>query len=386
MKKGSILSYTIAIIFIFLCVGTLASIRFVMEVPARAEREFGPPEPSLDWFERISLSVKLLSQADKLNQPGSGNGESEIFLIELGESTYSITNRLEHEGLVPDAAAMRTYLVYSGLDKSVQAGEFSLNPLLSTIGIAQTLQDSTPTHVTFRILAGWRMDEIAAALPTSGLNFSPEDFLAHTRQHPSQFDAEISSPPGASMEGFLFPDSYRLERSITVQDLMRIVLDDFKAKVNQEIQDGIQRQGLDLYQAVTLASIIEREAIVDEEMPLIASVFLNRIAAGMKLDSDPTVQYALGFQPATDSNFTEKKGSWWKNPLSLLDLEVDSTYNTYRYAGLPPGPISNPSLAAIRAVAFPAQSPYYYFRAACDGSGKHLFAETFEQHKANACQ
>jgi UPF0755 protein len=113
-------------------------------------------------------------------------------------------------------------------------------------------------------------------------------------------------------------------------------------------------------------------------MPLIASVFHNRLAANMKLDSDPTVQYSLGYNP--------KQKTWWTNPLSSADMSVDSPFNTYRYPDLPPGPIANPGLAALRAVAFPDQSPYYYFRAACDGSGRHLFATTFSEHLANACK
>jgi UPF0755 protein len=116
----------------------------------------------------------------------------------------------------------------------------------------------------------------------------------------------------------------------------------------------------------------------EEEMPLIASVFLNRLAAGMKLDSDPTVQYALGYNPG--------KETWWTNPLSLEDLQFDSPYNTYLYPGLPPGPIASPGLAALQAVAFPAQTPYYYFRADCGGAGKHAFAETFEEHIQNECR
>ena len=110
---------------------------------------------------------------------------------------------------------------------------------------------------------------------------------------------------------------------------------------------------------------------------MIASVFANRLKAGMRLDADPTVQYALGFDPV--------KGTWWKSPLNLEDLQVVSPYNTYQIQGLPPGPIANPGLSALRAVAFPAETPYYYFRAACDGSGRHTFAETFEQHQGNSC-
>jgi UPF0755 protein len=151
----------------------------------------------------------------------------------------------------------------------------------------------------------------------------------------------------------------------------------FFLQVTNEIKNGFAAQSLDICQAVILASMIEREAIVDEEMPQIASVFYNRLNSGSVLASDPTVQYAIGFN--------KNQGTWWTNPLTLNDLKVDSPYNTYLYNGLPPGAISNPGLPALRAVAFPAQTPYYYFRAACDGSGRHLFAETFNEHVANEC-
>jgi UPF0755 protein len=122
---------------------------------------------------------------------------------------------------------------------------------------------------------------------------------------------------------------------------------------------------------------VERESVEAAEMPLIASVFLNRLEIGMSLDADSTVQYAIGYN--------ETQQTWWTNPLQGEDLLFDSPYNTYLYPGLPPGPIANPGLNAVRAVAFPAQTPYYYFRAACDGSGEHLFAETYEEHVQNAC-
>jgi UPF0755 protein len=110
---------------------------------------------------------------------------------------------------------------------------------------------------------------------------------------------------------------------------------------------------------------------------MIASVFLNRLAIGMPLEADSTTQYARGFNP--------QQNTWWTNPLSRRDLQFDSPYNTYLYPGLPPGPIANPSLRALRAVAFPAQSPYYFFRATCDDSGKHDFSETFEEHLGKSC-
>jgi UPF0755 protein len=145
-----------------------------------------------------------------------------------------------------------------------------------------------------------------------------------------------------------------------------------------ELREGFARQGLTVYQGVTLASLVQREAVEAEEQPIIASVFLNRLNAGMKLDSDPTVQYALGYNPVQQT--------WWTNPLSAVDLQIDSTYNTYARVGLPPGPIASPGSEALRAVAYPSQTPYYFFRAQCDGSGLHFFAETLEEHIANGCQ
>ena len=154
------------------------------------------------------------------------------------------------------------------------------------------------------------------------------------------------------------------------------MLEGFARRVDAETRQAFDQRGLSLLSAVTLASIVEREAALAEERPLIASVFLNRLAMGMKLQADPTVQHAMGLQP---------DGSWWKSPLTATDLGTDSPYNTYVYAGLPPAPIANPGLASLRAVAFPAATPYYYFRTACDSTGAHLFAETFEEHLHNGC-
>jgi UPF0755 protein len=140
---------------------------------------------------------------------------------------------------------------------------------------------------------------------------------------------------------------------------------------------GIQKQGLTIFEAVSVASIVERESVLSEEMPLIASVFLNRLAIGMPLEADSTVQYAIGYNQAQET--------WWTNPLSAGDLQFDSPYNTYLYPGLSPGPIANPDARALRAVAFPAQTPYFFFRAVCDDSGRHDFSETFEEHLNKAC-
>jgi len=219
------------------------------------------------------------------------------------------------------------------------------------------------------------MEEIAASLPTSGLDITPEAFSAAAS---APVSAPGFLPAGASAEGFLAPGPYILSRAIPADQLVSALLEGFSARLTPELENGFAAQGLTVYQAVTLASIIQREAVAPGEMPMIASVFYNRLAIDMPLQADPTVQYALGYNLP--------QGTWWTNPLSGEDLLFDSPYNTYVYGGLPPGPISNPGIEALQAVAAPAQSNYYYFQARCDGSGLHNFAETLEQHWQNNCQ
>jgi UPF0755 protein len=376
-RRTSCLGIFSILILIGVCVAVAGIGWLALTLPDRAEQTFGPYDPNLQPSQRILLSARLLLNSGDLIYPGNIYGSEQPFDIGLGESTYAISQRLQSEGLITNSQAFRDYLVYSGLDTSLQAGEYQLSPQMTPLEIAQALQDATPSEVTFNIIPGWRLEEIAAALPTSGLDITPEAFLQAAQNPPPGVNWLNTLPAHATLEGFLFPDSYLLPRDLDVQGLIASVLSNFESKVDTEILGGFERQGLNLYEAVTLASIVEREAVVDEEMPLIASVFLNRLNAGIKLDSDPTVQYAIGYNPG--------RGGWWTNPLSLEDLQTNSPYNTYVHNGLPPGPIANPSLQALRAVAFPAKTPYYYFRATCDDSGKHIFSETFQEHVESGC-
>jgi UPF0755 protein len=382
MKKPALLSAFATTVLILLCLIVIVSVWIVIDLQNRAERTFGPASPRLAFIQRLSLISRLLLEESDLTRQLSQTGAVQSFTIKPGESPYSVTDRLEKARLIASGAALSDYLVYSGLDTTLQAGNFELSPKMSAIQVAWALQDATPSEITFHILPGWRMEEIAEALPTSGLEFSQRSLLDIANQPGDYLTAETTPllsllPPSASLEGFLYPDSYRLPRIISVEAFVKTLLDDFQLKVDRQMLDGFQRQGLSLYQAVTLASIVQREAVLEDEMPLIASVFLNRLNNGMSLDTDPSIQYALGYDLLNHT--------WWKNPLTLDDLQVASTYNTYLHPGLPPGPISNPGLSALKAVAFPAQTRYLYFRMACDNSGRHNFSVTFEQHEQNAC-
>lgn len=361
------------ILLLIMCVG-LSILLFY--IPSRATRIYGPPAPQLSQPQRVQYSARLLWYDGLLTQPLDLSGQEQVFVIEMGESVDSVANHLEAVGLIRDAESLRSYLIYSGLDTSIQAGEYQLSTAMSAMDIAHELQDATPEEVTFVVLPGWRVEEVAESLATSGLPITYDEFLTATKSPPRQYDFLAGAN---SVEGFLYPDSYIFSRNLSsAEEMINEMIRNFAVHLTSDLTDGFQRQGLSVYQAVTLASMVEREAVQDEERSLIASVYLNRLNIGMKLDADPTVQYAIGY------NFLQQ--TWWTNPLSLIDLQVNSLYNTYRYEGLPPSPIANPSLGALRAVADPAESNYLFFRARCDGSGFHEFSETFDQHLQNACQ
>jgi UPF0755 protein len=348
-----------------------------LEVTRRVEAAFGPPSATLNPLQRLRLSIQLTLQQDQLQQATNPQGDSQSFEIALGQSPLVIAAQLQASGLISDTGAFINFLTYTGLDTSLQAGEFTLSPASTPVQIAHILQDATPSEITLSVLSGWRMEEIAETLPTSGLEIAPREFLSAAQNPGNVSGLPVEFPNNGSLEGYFPPGSYRLPRETKANQLVKFLVAEFSASLTPELHAGINNQGLDVQQAIILASIVEREAILGEEMAMIASVFLNRLAIGMPLEADSTVQYARGFNAEQDT--------WWTNPLSTRDLQFDSPYNTYLYPGLTPGPIANPSLRALRAVAFPAQSPYYFFRATCDGSGQHTFSETFEEHLGKSC-
>jgi UPF0755 protein len=187
----------------------------------------------------------------------------------------------------------------------------------------------------------------------------------------------LSRYDSPSLDGFLFPAGYEFSRETDAGQIVATMLRAFQDTVADDLQ--LEGQELTLYEVVTLASIVEREAATPEERPIIASVFRNRLRTGIPLQADPTVQYSLASDPANVEQF-----GWWKRELTFDDLEFDSPYNTYVYAGLPPGPIANPGLDSMLAVIRPAQTNFLYFVAKDDGT--HVFAETLDEHLRNVQQ
>ncbi len=322
-----------------------------------------------------------LEQASASLAPPGGDPAPVPFEVRPGEALAAVAARLEAAGLIRDAEAFRLLARVRNLDTRVQAGAFTLRRDMTAEDVLSTLMVAAGESVTVTIPEGKRSEEVATILANLGL-VERTEFLRLVGEGAAgaAFPAVADRPPGAGLEGYLFPDTYRMDPEAGAAEVLRTLLTTFEARVTSDIRSRAAETGLSLYEVVTLASIVEREAALAAERPKIARVFLNRLAeAPYILNADPTVQYALGFQPEANS--------WWKRPLYTVDLDVDSAYNTYRNPGLPPGPIASPGLASIEAVVAAEPGPWHYFvanDAACDGS--HVFAETFEEHQRNIAQ
>ena len=370
-KTNPVIPILLVLLLVFVGVAILW-----LGVPIMAADSFGEAADNLTSFQKWNYSLQVLVHEKQLNTPVSGTEIDTPFTISPGASVTSVAIQLEDYGLISNWQAVRYYIIYKGQDTQIKAGDFTLSPSMTAIEIANTIQSTYSAEVEFYIYPGWRAEEIAAALPTSGIEVSPEAFLSVVR-NPAALGLTGNLQGLSSLEGFLFPGSYVINRQVTAEELALIFVQRFNETVTPDIQAQLQNNGLTFYQGIVLASIIQRETFDDNERGMMASVFYNRLASGMKLETDPTVQYALGYSDAW--------GGWWKTPLALSDLSVQSPFNTYIIPGLPETPISNPDLPSILAVAQPESSSYYYFRANCDGSGSHVFSQTFEEHLSKAC-
>ncbi len=362
----------LVVIFFIIC---LVGMIFLIQTLVR-EQSFelvGKPDPNLNNGRKTYLELLFFFKQDEIQKPND-LATDYVLAIQSGEPLDEIIHDLNGNNVTRDPSILRDMLIYTGADQRILPGKYLIPARSSDRDVVKILQDINASLVDFTILPGWRKEEIAQALPTSGLSISIEEFLEWVNQPVDQPD--LADPAIISHEGFLIPGQYSFKRDITVDGFVNTFVYRFRQNLTGDLMDAYTNQGLTTYQAVTLASIIQREAVLDEEKPLIASVFLNRLRNGMQLQTDPTVQYALGYS---------QEHGWWKSPLNLNDLQVDSVYNTYIIFGLPPAPICNPDLTSLEAVAYPEESEYFYFRAACDGSGRHVFSKTMEEHSMNGC-
>ncbi len=275
------------------------------------------------------------------------------FTITRGEDARTIAKNLQKEGLIRDPIAFFLYARFFGIGQKLQSGEFRLSPSQNLATIATSLTHGT-SDVWVTIVEGWRNEEIALKL-AQDFSIPETEFLKIARI------------------GYMFPDTYLVPKDASASTVASLFFDNFNKKVTPNLISKAKEKGLSTDDLITVASLVEREARLNEDRPIVASVILNRLKIGMKLDIDATVQYILGYQP------NEK--SWWKKNLTLEDLAISSPYNTYKNAGLPPEPICNPGIAVITAVVNAPQTDYIYY--VSDKSGKIHPAKTLEEHNQN---
>ena len=310
----------------------------------------------------FTLTIREEDDADSLAET---LGEAGLIRSEL---VFETEMRLTSDILQPGVYTLR---------RGMSVGE-----IVDVITISPDAEDGDGDRTEARLVElrtreGWRLEEIAAAYADLGMEGGYDAFIAATGNISTRrYEFLDDRPDGAGLEGFLFPDTYGFGSNAKPEDVIYYMLDTFDAKLTPQLRKQAEDLGISLYDVVILASIVEKEAGTEEERPIIAAVYLNRLEEGMPLQADPTTQYAL----IPFGALVTDRG-YWKSTLTTADLETESAYNTYKVSGLPPGPIANPGLASIRAAAAPAEGTWLYFVA--KGDGAHLFADTLDGHLRN---
>jgi UPF0755 protein len=301
-----------------------------------------------------------------LQRPYKGYEATEQFVeIPPGSGTAGMGRRLAEAGVIRSANSFRVAVWLRGNARRLQAGEYRFDRPMTAAEVVDKIArgDVYVRSITFR--EGLTVREMAAHYESSGFG-TASDFIAASKRA----DLITAVDPAAKdLEGYLFPDTYTLPRRATADQLIERMVDRFQKALTPDVRDQAAQRGLSVRELITLASLVEKETGKAEERPIVAGVYWNRLKIGMGLQCDPTVIYALMLAGRYDGNI--RKG----------DLQIDSPYNTYRYAGLPPGPIAAPGEAAIKASANPADVPYLYFVSRNDGS--HVFSTTLEEHNRN---
>jgi UPF0755 protein len=299
------------------------------------------------------IGVSIIWWNTMLLAPNPDNSNPTIFVISKGDGVREIASSLKEKGLIKSPIAFFLLIKKLGLDKKIEAGNFRLNPSMTADEIAKNITHGR-LDIWVTIPEGLRAEEIGEILEANIPSYEPS------------WKNEL-----IEKEGYLFPDTYLIPKDADIETIIALMLANFERKF-ESIKEN-QTSSLSQDEAVIAASLIEREAKFPEDRPLVASVLLNRLNIGMKLDIDATVQYILGFQ--------ENEKRWWKKNLTFEDLKINSPYNTYLNPGLPPAPIANPGLSALKAAFQPANTEYFYY--VSDKTGHNHYANTLSEHLLN---
>jgi UPF0755 protein len=302
----------------------------------------------------------------RVGDPYRGYQGAEQFVeIPAGAGSRTIGDRLVEAGIVRDATSFRVGLYISRKGRHLQAGEYRFDRAMTPMEVIDKLARGDVYVINITFPEGLTMAEMGKIYETHELG--PASAFVMAARDPSAIKA--LDPAARDLEGYLFPETYLLSRRSDALRLVRLMTERFEHVFTPDLRQAAAARGLTVRQAVTLASIVEKEASRTEERPIVAAVYENRLRIGMALQCDPTVIYAL-----------DRAGKYTGN-LRRDDLAFDSPYNTYRYPGLPPGPIASPGRASLEAAVHPAQVDFLYFVSRNDGS--HEFARTLEEHNRN---
>jgi len=296
-------------------------------------------------------------------QPAENSGQAQIVLIDKGMSLREVATVLEEKGIIKNRTFFILWARLTGYDNTIKFGEYNLSPAMSPAGIFNILTKGIIVTHPITFPEGFTAEQIGDSLERNEyIKVEKSAFLSLVHD-PDVMERYCIS--GESLEGYLYPDTYHFSRMQSAESIVDAMISRFN-EVISPYKERIGETGMTLKEVVTIASIVEKETGTAEERPIIASVFLNRLKRGMRLDSDPTVIYGI-----KDFN----------GNLTRDDLRTHNPYNTYVIRGLPPGPICNPGIESIRAVIYPADTEYLYFVSKNDGS--HYFSRTLEEHNRN---
>lgn len=330
---------------------------------------------SLSWPQYLSR------HEDALTIPKNAQAPWQTFTVRPGQIASAIARDLEWVGIIDDPRLFEAYVRVHGLDTSLEAGQYELCACQTLIEVVEALQFGRMPGNQLLIPEGLRLEEMAERLAQmdadqAAVYLELTNSPAAVRQWQGQFPFLQTDPPLASLEGYLFPSTYELPSEGNIAHfLVRSQLREFERRLYPlYVQQAPHPRTLT--ESLVLASIIAREAVHPADLARVSGVMVNRLEQAMMLQMDSTVQYALGYDDRTRR--------WWREPSYPDDFQIDSPYNTYRHAGLPPGPIANPGQATFAAALAPEAHPYLYFVTNPDGSNTLLFAATFEEHRANA--
>ncbi len=346
--------------------------------PILEERTYVAPNyHSRAWSRLIFIVLILLVLAVvglagglywSLTRPQGASNRRVTFQVASGDTVSSIAGRLQREGLVSNALLFHLDARLQNLGGNLKAGTYSLRPDMSIQGMVQAFQHYVSPTIQITIREGLRKEQIAAILQRHGIN--GKQFLREVAHPTFYFPVMRGKPSGVGLEGYLYPNTYKVPPHYSGKLFAKYMVQQLSQAFSPAMQERAMHTKLGIYGVLKLASIVEREARMPAERPLIASVYLNRLRMSPPiLNADPTVQYAVGHP-----------GDWWPQ-LTSGQEDAGSPYNTYTHAGLPPTPICNPGLPSIKAALSPARSNYLYFVA--KGNGYHAFATTLAQQQAN---